>query len=316
MSPNRSPARSSDDERHDSVLVDEVLAHLQPRDDGTWFDGTLGDGGHVAAILEACHGCRVLAVDQDAEALERARERLAEYGDRVDLRKASWDDILQGPALEVFQGALLDLGVRSAQLDRADRGFAFTQGAPLDMRMDPHGGGESAADLLNEGSEERLKTVLHRYGEVPRAGRLARDIVRRRERRAFSTSDDLVAALQGSLGRSPRPREKARVFQALRMEVNDEEGALKRALPGLRDRLRSGGVLAVIAYHSVEDRIVKQAFREWSRTCVCPPGLPVCTCRGEALGTLETRKPVWPSEEEVERNPRARSARLRAWRKG
>lgn len=315
MSRNRSPARSSDEEPHAPVLVDEVLELLQPAGEGTWFDGTLGDGGHAAAILEACATCRILGVDRDGEAVDRARQRLAPFGDRADLRQASWDDVLQGPALGVFRGALLDLGVRSAQLDRPERGFAYASGAPLDMRMDPEAGGERAADVLNDADEGRLERVFREYGEVPRPRRMAREVVRRRSRRCFSTSDDLVAALQGSLGRSPKPREKARVFQALRMEVNDEGGALRRALPGLRDRLASDGVLAVIAYHSVEDRIVKQSFREWSQACVCPPGLPVCTCRGEPLGELRTRKPVRPSPEEVERNPRARSARLRAWRK-
>lgn len=315
MSPKRSQARSSDEGLHAPVLVDEVLELLGPLEEGTWFDGTLGDGGHTAVILERCPRCRVLGVDRDAEAVERARDRLAPYGDRADLRWASWDDILQGPALGVFQGALLDLGLRSAQVDRPERGFGFTSGAPLDMRMDRGGHGETAGDVLNGAEEERLERIFREYGEVPRARRLAREVLRRRDRRSFATTDDLVAALKGSLNRSPRPREKARVFQALRMEVNDEVGALHRALPALRDRLLPGGTLAVIAYHSVEDRVVKQAFREWSQACVCPTELPVCTCRGEALGTVLTKKPVRPSAEEVGANPRARSARLRAWRR-
>jgi 16S rRNA (cytosine1402-N4)-methyltransferase len=206
--------------------------------------------------------------------------------------------------------------VSSHQLDRAERGFTFGRGIALDMRMGgPEQDDPTAARFLSEASEERLAQVFREFGEEPRARRLAREVVRRRQTRPFDTSDVLVAALAAALRRAPSNREKARIFQALRIEVNQELLLLARALPELRDVLLGGAVLVVIAYHSLEDRLVKEAFREWSRSCVCPPDLPICVCRGRALGETLTRRPVRPHPEEVERNPRSRSALLRAWRK-
>lgn len=214
---------------------------------------------------------------------------------------------------EGLDGALLDLGVSSWQLDADHRGFAFRKALPLDMRMDP--GGETAADLLNQASESELARVFREYGEVPRATRLAREVVRRRVTRPFESSDDLVAVLARTLHRGPKPKDMARVFQALRIEVNQELLALTGALPKIKDSLQPGGVLAVISYHSLEDRIVKRSFKEWSLDCVCPPGLPVCACDQEAEGTPLFAKPRRPSRAEIQDNPRARSALLRAWRK-
>jgi 16S rRNA (cytosine1402-N4)-methyltransferase len=216
-------------------------------------------------------------------------------------------------ARDGLDGALLDLGVSSHQLDADDRGFAFRRGVVLDMRMDADG--PDAASLLNELDEQALARVFHEYGEEPRSRRMAREVVRRRTERPFRTSDDLVAVLGRVFGRAPSPRDMARVFQALRIAVNQELVVLRQALPRIRDHLRPRGVLAVISYHSLEDRIVKSAFRDWSLDCVCPPGLPVCVCDKEALGTPVHRKPARPSEGEVNENPRARSALLRAWRK-
>jgi 16S rRNA (cytosine1402-N4)-methyltransferase len=176
-------------------------------------------------------------------------------------------------------------------------------------------GGRTVAELLNEAGEDELGQVFREYGEERRGRALAREVVRRRGDRPFRTSDDLVAALTRVLGRSATTQDKARIFQALRIAVNDEIEVLARALPALRDALTAGSVLVVIAYHSVEDRLVKNAFREWSRACVCPPDFPVCTCRGRALGETLTRRPLRPREDEQERNPRSRSALLRAWRK-
>jgi 16S rRNA (cytosine1402-N4)-methyltransferase len=183
------------------------------------------------------------------------------------------------------------------------------------MRMGGEEEGESAADFLNREPEAELARVFREYGEEPRARRLARVVVRRRADRPFETSDDLVAALARALGRGPSPRDMARVFQALRIEVNQELLLLSQTLPRIRDALNPHGVLAVISYHSLEDRIVKGSFREWSLDCVCPPGLPVCGCRQKALGAPLFRKPRRPGDEEISRNPRARSALLRAWRK-
>jgi 16S rRNA (cytosine1402-N4)-methyltransferase len=172
-----------------------------------------------------------------------------------------------------------------------------------------------AARFLAEAAEERLAQVFRDFGEEPRARRLAREIVKRRGTAALETSDDLVAALAVTLGKAPTARDKARIFQAVRIAVNEELESLELGLPAIREVMNDGAVMVVISYHSLEDRVVKNAFREWSRACVCPPQLPICTCRGHALGETLTRKPVFPSEAEVERNPRARSARLRAWRR-
>jgi 16S rRNA (cytosine1402-N4)-methyltransferase len=298
-------------------LAAESLEYLAPGGEGLYLDGTVGGGGHSQRILESCPGCRVLAVDRDPEALSHAATTLAPYRERVRFLHGTFDQAagdaeVQGEGLA---GALLDLGVSSRQLDRAERGFQFGRGAPLDMRMSGEGSGPTAAELLNNADEDRLARIFRDYGEEPRARRLAREVIRRRENRPMENSDDLVGALAAVLGRAPSSRDKARIFQAVRIALNEELELLARALPELRDALRPRGVLVVIAYHSLEDRLVKDSFREWSRDCVCPPELPVCRCRGRALGETLTRKPIGPSEDEVRRNPRSRSARLRAWRK-
>ena len=210
-------------------------------------------------------------------------------------------------------GALLDLGVSSHQIDESVRGFSFRAATPLDMRMSSTG--RTAADLLNELPERELADVFWRYGEERRSRRLASEIVRRRVERPFATSDDLMAVISRVFGGNVSVTTKARLFQALRIAVNAELEQLERALPALRDRLAPNGVLVVISYHSLEDRCVKHQFREWSRGCICPPDLPVCGCGRVPLGREKTRKAVVPSAAEVEANPRARSAKLRAWRK-
>lgn len=300
---------------HAPVLGPETVDLLEPNGEGLYLDGTVGGGGHALLLLERCPHCRLLAVDRDPEALEAARVALAAYGERVRFLEARFDAALRDAEVqgEGLAGALLDLGISSHQVDRTARGFSFRPGAPLDMRMS--GEGTSAADLLNQENEAELARIFREFGEEPRARSLAREIARRRQEAPLETSDDLVAALTRVLKRPAEHQQKARVFQALRIAVNDELGALASALDGIREALRAGGVLVVISYHSLEDRAVKHAFREWSRDCVCPPGFPVCTCRGRALGTTLTRKPVRAGADEVARNPRARSALLRAWRK-
>lgn len=301
------------DEYHVPVLVAEVIGYLAPERGGVFFDGTLGGGGHAAALLEA-GATRVIGVDRDGEALERAGARLSRFGDRVAL--VAGDYSVAAEALEEeLDGALLDLGVSSRQIDADVRGFSFRPGVVLDMRMGGEGSGPSAADLLNGWSETELADVFYEYGEERRSRRLAAEIVRRRGAQPFRTSDDLVAVMHRALGARLEAQDKARIFQALRIAVNEELTSLERALPALRERLRPEGVLVVIAYHSLEDRRVKQSFREWSSACICPPELPVCRCRGRALGTTLTRRVVVATEAEVAANPRARSARLRAWRK-
>lgn len=274
-------------------------------------DGTVGGGGHAAALAAA--GVQLLAVDRDPEALAAARGRLGEadvtwvpgtFADPAVLRRI----VDFRPEL-----ILLDLGVSSHQLDEDARGFSFRPGVPLDMRMTP--GGETAADLLNRRSERDLAALFKAYGDEPRARRLARTVVERRARAPLRTSDDLVGAIRRALGPRTGPGDFARLFQAVRIAVNRELDLLAEALPALRDALVPAGVLAVITYHSGEDRIVKHAFRAWSRACVCPPGQPVCTCRGRPLGAVALRPPVVPEADEVAGNPRARSARLRAFRR-
>ena len=278
------------------------------------LDGTLGGGGHSEALL--MKGKLVTGIDRDPEAVAAARARLATYEKegRFSVVQTTYDSIDAVPALagRTFDGVLLDLGVSSRQFDAECRGFTFREGASLDMRMGESG--ESAAEILNDRDERELASIFKEYGDEPRAQRLAREIVRRRARVAFSTSDDFVKAIRGALGPRSGPSDFARLFQALRIAVNDELEGLRRALPLLRARLNSGGVLVVITYHSGEDRIVKNSFREWSTACVCPPKQPVCTCGGRALGETLTRRPMAPTAEEVSRNPRARSAKLRAWR--
>lgn len=295
-------------------MVREVIGSLEPERGGVYFDGTVGGGGHSEAILARSAESRVIAVDRDPEALECAARRLERFGDRVRLERRTFADA--AATLEVpLAGAVLDLGVSSHQLDEARRGFSFRAGVRLDMRMSVGADDPDAATLLNELPESELADVFYRYGEERRSRRLASAIVRRRRQQRFETSDDLVAALRAALGPRLDAQDKARLFQALRIAVNRELDDLERALPTLRDRLEPHGVLVVLAYHSLEDRLVKESFREWSRSCVCPPSLPECRCRGRPLGELLTRRPVRASAPEVDANPRARSARLRAWRR-
>lgn len=302
---------------HAPVMVEEVLRYLQPERGGVYLDGTLGGGGHAAALLDRAPGARLIAVDRDPDALREAGARLAPYGDRLRLVRANFSDALEeaGVAVDTLSGVLLDLGISSHQIDVDARGFTFRPGAPLDMRMaQGEGGEETAADLLNSLPEEELANLFYRYGEEKRSRRLARVIVEARAREPFETSEQLLAAIERVIPR-PSAQDRARLFQALRIAVNRELEALERALPRFRDALAPGGVMVVLAYHSLEDRLVKDQFREWSQACVCPPQMPVCRCRGRPLGGTLTRKPVFAAEAEVERNPRARSARLRAWRK-
>lgn len=299
---------------HEPVLAGEIVELFG--DAKTVLDGTLGGGGHSEALLRAGVGT-VIGVDRDPEAIAAARARLADWerAGRFVAINENYADVADAEALRdvSLDGVLLDLGVSSHQLDAAARGFTFREGAPLDMRMGAEAA--TAADVVNTWEERALATVFRDYGDEPRAGRLAREVVRRRQREPFVTSDDFVRAIRGALGPRSGPGDFARLFQAVRIAVNDELAGLARALPALRDRLANRGSMAVITYHSGEDRLVKHTFREWSTECVCPPKQPRCTCRGRALGRTLTRRAAVPGDAEKARNPRARSARLRVWRR-
>ena len=299
---------------HSPALVAPVLELLAPGP--LVLDGTLGGGGHSAALLEAGVE-RVIGIDRDRDALATARARLAHLGARFVAHEGNYANLKSIKALDgvQFSGILLDLGISSHQIDDAARGFSFREGAPLDMRMGADAA-RTAADILNDADELELTTLFRDFGDEPRARRLAREVVRRRGNAPFATSDDLVGAIRGAFGPRTGPPEFARLFQAVRIAVNDELSGVERALPDLRDRLAPGGTLAIIAYHSGEDRLVKHAFRAWSQACICPPQHPMCTCGGNhALGTLLTRRAIVAGAGEISRNPRARSAKLRAWQR-
>ncbi|MEO8199094.1 MAG: 16S rRNA (cytosine(1402)-N(4))-methyltransferase RsmH [Gemmatimonadota bacterium] len=270
-------------------------------------DATLGDGGHASIFL--AQGATVLGVDRDPMALSRANSRLGD--ERITYLEGAYSEGQVLDAIHAFQPQfiLLDLGVSSRQLDEEERGFTFRPGAALDMRMGNRGA--TAAHLLNTAEEPDLRSIFAEYGDERRASALAREIVRRRSTRDFAISDDLVNAIRAVLGPSSGSGDFARLFQAVRIAVNDELDGLRAALPSMRDALAPVGTLAVISYHSGEDRIVKHLFQEWARRCVCPARQPVCTCRGHPLGTMVPRKPMLPSPQEIASNPRARSAHLR-----
>ncbi|MFL5561043.1 MAG: 16S rRNA (cytosine(1402)-N(4))-methyltransferase RsmH [Gemmatimonadaceae bacterium] len=303
-----------DSEYHAPVLATEVVGLLAGANQV--LDGTLGGGGHSHALLEA-GVARVIGIDRDPEALAIARARLAPYGERFTAVEGNYAYPERIPALDgaTFDGIVLDLGVSSRQLDDEKRGFSFRAGAPLDMRMGNDAEWDAAA-LLTDEREDELARIFREYADEPKAGRLAREVVRRRATRAFETSDDLVNAIRGALGPRTDAGDFARIFQAVRIAVNSELSDLEHALPALRDRLTPGGTFLVIAYHSGEDRLVKNAFRDWSTACICPPKQPMCTCRGKPLGELLTRKAMVAGPEETRRNPRSRSARLRGYRHG
>jgi 16S rRNA (cytosine1402-N4)-methyltransferase len=316
--------------RHLPVLLEEVLQHLEPqRTQGRpscWLDGTLGLAGHAKAVLDAAgEKARLLGCDRDPSALALAEQALAPYGTRVRLLHGTSDSVVDGARAFLaetgaagFDGILLDLGVSSMQLDQAERGFSFMRPGPLDMRMD-NVNGLSVADWLKQTDQEELSKVLYEYGEEREGRRMAREVLKARDAGLLTDTASLAKVAEHVLGRA-RPGQlhpATRLFQALRIAVNDELGVLERSLPRLAGLLAPGGRFAVISFHSLEDRLVKDYFKRESRDCICPPGLPECRCGHKASlkAPAYGKQPFMAGEEELAENPRARSAKLRVMEK-
>ncbi len=313
---------------HIPVMLEEVISFLQPQPGRRYIDGTTGGGGHTEAILEqSAPDGKVLAIDIDPEALARVRERLAPSIDqeRLVLAHGSFAElarIAHAAGFASVEGVLLDLGFSSDQMNNAQRGFSFSADGPLDMRLD-QSQPETAADLVNSASEHELADIFWRYGEETRSRQIARRIVRERERQAITRTSRLAELAAAGVRYKPGAIHPAtRVFQALRIAVNHELDRLEAVLPqmlsllgessGKSEGTHGGGRMVIIAFHSLEDRIVKEFMRRESRDCICPPHTPVCVCGHKATLRLLTPKPVTPTEQEIRANPRARSAKLRA----
>ncbi len=299
--------------RHIPVLLDEVVRGLAVAPGGVYLDATVGGGGHASAILEASRpDGRLLGLDRDPEAVKRTARRLSTFGDRAIVVHASYVDLLtiaQDKGCMPLDGVLFDLGFSSWQIEDPARGFSFSSDGPLDMRFDPTSAGVTAADLINQSSASELADILYEYGEERQSRRIAAAIV---SARPIGSTQELVQVITDAVGhRRGRLHPATLTFQALRIAVNRELEGIESALPRAVQALRPGGRLAVIAFHSLEDRIVKQYFRRESRDCICPPELPVCRCDHRQTVRRLTRKPIMPSASELEANPRSRSARLR-----
>lgn len=305
---------------HLPVMPAEVVSYLGCARAGAYVDGTVGGGGHASEILKANPDNRLIGLDRDEDALAAARKALAPFGGRSVLVKEDFRNVKavlgrlnEGPV----DGMLLDLGVSSYQLETPERGFSFRFDARLDMRMD-RSGGVTARDLVNELEEGELFRIFREYGEEAHSRRIARAIVKARAERPIETTNELqriVVEAVPARYRGGRIHPATRVFQALRIAVNDELGSLREGLAAGIESLKPGGRMVVISFHSLEDRIVKDAFREAATGCICPPKFPICVCERTPQARLVSRKAVAPSAEEVERNPRARSAKLRALEK-
>ena len=301
---------------HISVLLNECIDNLNIRPDGIYVDGTMGGGGHSLEIAKRLTTGRLICIDQDPNAHEAAGKRLAEYKDRITFVRDNFGNIksiLDSLGIEKIDGMLLDIGVSSHQLDEAERGFSYQQDAPLDMRMNPDRP-FSAYDVVNGYDEDELDRVIFTYGEERWARRIAQFIVKEREAKPIETTGELVDIIKKAVPKGARkdgPHPAKRTFQAIRIEVNGELEVLQRAIDDVAARLAVGGRLCIITFHSLEDRIVKEAFRKQENPCICPPQFPVCVCGKKPLGRVITRKPILPSKEELEENPRSRSAKLR-----
>lgn len=305
------------DFKHVSVLLDETIAGLKIKPDGIYVDGTLGGGGHAYEVLKRLsRGGRLIGIDQDGEALKAAGERLKEFGEQVTLVRDNYceiERILKDLNIEKVDGIVLDIGVSSYQLDNLERGFSYKSDAPLDMRMDTRQD-LTAADVVNTYSENELFRVIRDYGEDKFAKNIAKHIVLARKDKPFETTQELSEVIKRAIpmkvqAKGGHPAKKT--FQAIRIEVNRELTVLKESIDKMIERLNPGGRICIITFHSLEDRIVKTKFRENENPCTCPPDFPVCVCGKQSKGKVITRKPIIPSDNEIEVNKRAKSSKLR-----
>lgn len=301
---------------HVPVLLNECIEGLNIKPDGIYIDGTLGRGGHSLEIVKRLRSGRLICIDRDSTAIEEASRRLEEYDDKITFVHDNFRDIagiMDRLGIERADGMLFDLGVSSPQLDDGSRGFSYMTDAPLDMRMDRESG-ITAKDIVNGWGEAELKKVIYGYGEEKYAPRIAGAIVKAREKKKIETTLELVDIIKSAMpGAALREKQHPakRTFQALRIAVNDELNSVADMLDLAADRLNPGGRLAVISFHSLEDRVVKTAIHSRERGCTCPPDFPVCVCGFKQTLRSVTRKPITPGQEELKRNPRARSAKLR-----
>ncbi|MGM0396381.1 MAG: 16S rRNA (cytosine(1402)-N(4))-methyltransferase RsmH [Bacillota bacterium] len=301
---------------HISVLLQEVLDGLNIKEDGIYVDGTLGGAGHSLQIVKRLTGGKLIGIDQDENALEKSRDVLSEHMGKVHLVHSNYVNIkkvLEDLGIEKVDGILLDLGVSSHQLDAEERGFSYNKDAPLDMRMDTSRE-FSAWDVVNDYSAEELTRIFLQYGEEKWGKRIAEFIVNERAEKTIDTTMELVSVIKKAIPKKVRmeghhPAKKT--FQAIRIEVNGELDVLKRAILDMVDCLKPGGRLAIITFHSLEDRIVKEQFKDLYKDCICPPEFPICICDKRREIKIITRKPIVPGKEELETNPRSRSAKLR-----
>ena len=303
---------------HVPVLLDEVLEYLAPIDGGVYIDGTVGGGNHAAAVLAAAGSSSfLLGIDRDKEALTAAGEKLSAFSGRYALVSGNYGNMRElaaGQGISAADGILLDIGVSSHQLDQKERGFSYMQDAPLDMRMDQRSG-NTAADILNSASAEELTRILYEYGEEKWAKRIAAFITQERRVQPYETTMQLVDTIRRAVPAGAREKDQhpaRRSFQALRIAVNDELGALRQGLEQAISMLKPGGRLVVISFHSLEDRIVKECFKLHATACICPPRTPICVCGHKADLKILTKKPVTAGSEELEKNSRSHCALLRA----
>ncbi|MCR5733895.1 MAG: 16S rRNA (cytosine(1402)-N(4))-methyltransferase RsmH [Lachnospiraceae bacterium] len=305
---------------HRSVLLEETIKYLDIKPEGTYVDGTLGGGGHAYEILRHLSATgSLIGIDQDDAAITAAGERLKDFHNKILVRDnyRNIKDVVQGNHKGKVDGIILDLGVSSYQLDTPNRGFSYKEEAPLDMRMDQRSE-KTAYDIVNGYSQKELSRIISEYGEEPFAASIAKKIVTVRETKPISTTTELAELIKESMPQKARNKKghpAKQTFQAIRIELNDELEVLRGSLDTMIDLLNDGGRLCIITFHSLEDRIVKLKFREAEDPCICPKDFPVCVCGRSSRGRVVTKKPVIPTEEEMEANPRSKSAKLRAFEK-